>query len=164
MSDVIDEILRREGSTYTNRSADRGGPTKYGITQATLSQARDRDVSPAEVAALTEAEARSIYEAMFIKDPGFSGIVNEKLRNFVVDAGVNHGVGRAAKWIQAAAGVVADGKIGPVSLAAINGKPAGDLYRSFFIERLKFYGQIVHGDPRQAANLNGWINRMCEFL
>ena len=33
--DIIDGIIRREGSTYTNDPADPGGPTKYGITLAT---------------------------------------------------------------------------------------------------------------------------------
>lgn len=30
---IVDDILRREGSTFTDRPNDRGGPTKYGVTQ-----------------------------------------------------------------------------------------------------------------------------------
>lgn len=34
---MIDDIIRREGE-YVDHPNDRGGPTKYGITQKTLSQ------------------------------------------------------------------------------------------------------------------------------
>jgi len=47
-------------------------------------------------------------------------IEDGRLRALVVDAGVNHGVRRAAKWLQRAAGVEEDGIVGPRTLAAVN--------------------------------------------
>nr|WP_222532573.1 glycosyl hydrolase 108 family protein [Azospirillum sp. 412522] len=42
---IIDTILRREGwPRYTDRPSDRGGPTKGGITLATLTNWRKRPV------------------------------------------------------------------------------------------------------------------------
>jgi lysozyme family protein len=59
---ILDEIIRREGG-YVNHPADRGGPTKYGITAQTLGRWRklDRPATATEVKALTETEARAIY-------------------------------------------------------------------------------------------------------
>ena len=33
---IIEHIIQVEGHAYTNNPADRGGPTKYGITQRTF--------------------------------------------------------------------------------------------------------------------------------
>ena len=33
---LINEIINREGRKFTNLPADKGGPTKFGITQKTL--------------------------------------------------------------------------------------------------------------------------------
>ena len=71
---IIDTILRREGwPRYTNRPSDRGGPTKGGITLATLASWRKRPVTATDVAALDEAEVRAIYRARYIEEPGFAG-------------------------------------------------------------------------------------------
>jgi lysozyme family protein len=59
--DLITELIEREGREYSNRAADRGGPTKFGVTQKTLSIWRRRPVSALEVEALEEWEARKIY-------------------------------------------------------------------------------------------------------
>ena len=58
---IIDGILDAEGRVYTNRAADRGGPTKFGITIKTLSNWRGRVADAREVELLSEAEPRSIY-------------------------------------------------------------------------------------------------------
>jgi lysozyme family protein len=58
---IIDDIIRREGGAVDHPS-DRGGQTKYGITKATLSEYRGRQVSGVELFALTEQEAREIYQ------------------------------------------------------------------------------------------------------
>lgn len=161
---IIDDILRREGSKYTNHPSDRGGPTKWGITQAVLSEVRGKPASEADVAALTEAEARSIYEARYIRQPRFDQIANAALRDLVIDCGVNHGPGRAARWLQDAAGVTADGAIGPKTLTAVNGADPRVMYCKVLAARVRFYGRIIADDPRQAAFAAGWANRAAEFI
>jgi lysozyme family protein len=54
----IDALIDREGD-YVNNSADRGGPTRYGITQAT---ARAHGYK-GDMAALPQAMAAQIYRA-----------------------------------------------------------------------------------------------------
>lgn len=176
---IIDSILRREGwPRYTDRSSDRGGPTKGGITLETLASWRKRPVTATDVAALDETEVRAIYRANYIEKPGFAGIADDKLRALVIDSGVNHGTTRAGTWLQDAVNDLAgrpvlkvDGAVGPKTLAAINGSDAAGLWRSVFAQRMTFYGNLISGDARkrgrtddQALNAAGWLNRLAEFM
>lgn len=161
---LIDAILVREGDRYTNRAADRGGPTKYGITQATLAKYRGHPVSAADVAALTEAEARAIYLRAYIDDPEFDHIDDAHLRGLLVDSGVQHGPARAVRWVQRAVGVKVDGVLGPISLGAINIANAITLYMRVLARRVRFYGEIISADHTQAENAAGWANRVAAFI
>lgn len=163
MPDIISEIIRREGG-YVNHPADKGGPTKYGITQATLSGWRGRAATAAEVEALTEMEARTIYTDLFVVKPRFGEIGDPRIRELVVDCGVNHGPGNAAKMLQRAAGVPDDGAVGPKTLAAVNAADAWALYLRLLAERIRFYGRIIKRDQTQAVFAEGWLNRAAEFL
>lgn len=160
---IIDDILRREGSDYTNHPADRGGPTKFGITLGKLTEVRGH-ATAANVEALTEAEARAIYEQEYIVKPGFAGIKDDSLRELVVDTGVNSGPSRAARWLQEAAGETADGRIGPKTLAAVNAMDAAALYRKVLASRVRFIGRLIADDPKQAVFAAGWANRLAEFV
>ncbi len=165
MSDdeIIDGILRREGSTFTDRSDDRGGSTKYGITQRTWDEYRNRFTDePTSVADITEPDARLFYSSMYVRP--LSWIVEFGLRELVIDCAVNHGATRAVKWLQEAAGVKADGIIGPMTRAAVNTGSPFMLHADVLRTRLCFYADIVVSDPSQLSNLRGWINRACEFI
>jgi lysozyme family protein len=143
---IIDDILRREGSKYTNYPEDRGGPTKYGITLTTLRSIRGPDVTAHDVAALTEAEAVDIYERIYLK-PFEAYAAYPDLHDLIVDAGVNHGVGRAKQWLK---------EIGTVDYDT--------LYREFLRKRVRFYGRIITDRPANAKFAAGWANRVAEFI
>ncbi len=109
-------VLRHEGG-FSNDPQDPGGATMMGITRATLAEWRGEAVTAEEVRALTEEEAREIYRARYWNvlrcddlPPGIDLMV--------FDFGVNAGPGAAARMLQRAVGVRADGAIGPVTLAA----------------------------------------------
>ena len=67
--DIIDGIIKREGG-YVNNPADRGGPTKFGITLKTLKAWRGSPVTAWGVEGLGEDEAREIYESEYLVKPG----------------------------------------------------------------------------------------------
>ncbi|HMV53639.1 MAG TPA: glycosyl hydrolase 108 family protein [Rhodocyclaceae bacterium] len=163
--DIIDDILQREGDHYTNRAADRGGPTKYGITQSTLSRYRGRPVSAAEVQALTREEARAIYCQIYVHP--WEWIADDALRALMVDTAVQHG--RAPKLLQEAANAAGarlaiDGSIGPGTRAAVLQMPPYRMWRALYARRLAYYGELVRDDSSQAANIHGWMNRMGTIL
>lgn len=162
--DIIDNILRCEGSTFTDHPADKGGPTKWGVTQETLGVYLGRPATVDEVRNLTEAEARKVYQHLYIEKPGFSGIANHQLQHLLIDSGVQHGPVRASKWLQAAVNVRIDGVIGPQTLAAVNAYPWRNVYQEVFRARMKFYGRIITDNPSQAVFAAGWMNRLSEFV
>lgn len=174
-AELIDDLIRREGSTYTNRLSDRGGPTKYGITLATLGKFRKRAVTAADVQALTETEARSCYVSMFIIEPGFAAVANNALRALLVDAGVQHGPDDAVRWLQQVLAVKVDGDIGEKTLQALAAADARHVFADIVALRCSYYGQLVTKDPTlkkarevglhlQAENAHGWANRLAEFI
>lgn len=177
---IVDDLIRREGSTFTDHPADRGGPTKYGITQATLQGWRRRSnalaiVNSADVAALEEGEARAIYQRLFILDPGFDLLEDESLRALLVDAGVQHGPDVAVRWLQAAVGVSVDGRLGPLTATKTNSTNLRWLFAELVAVRCSYYGALVTKDAKlkaakdagfrlQAENAHGWSNRLAEFI
>ena len=173
---LLDEILDvREGGKYTNRPADRGGPTRWGVTLATLSDYLGRQATVEEVRNLERATAFDVYLQLFVTRPRFDAVADPVLRDMLIDAGVQHGQRQAAKWIQTAVRVTADGTLGPVSLAAINAARPVTLFVSLAASRLRLYGKLVAGDPAlkaakvagfnlQAENAGGWCNRIADLL
>jgi lysozyme family protein len=175
LADIIQGILTREGAEYSDRGADRGGPTKYGITLATLSSVRKRPCTAADVEALTGTEAYQIYIDRYVTAPGFYRISDVALQMLCVDAGVQHGTGEAVKMLQRAAGVNADGILGNGSLAAINSHDPKSLYARVCAARVRLYGELVSHDPNlaqaraagfhlQAENAFGWANRIAGLI
>lgn len=161
-TELLDKIIRREGG-YVDLADDRGGPTKYGITLATLAESRGINVTAADVRDLTEEEARTIYLQRYIRGPHFDLIQHDALFDLLVDTGVNNGRDRAAKWLQRSAGVVEDGVLGPVTLGVVNANPIRMYYRLIRV-RLKAYAAIVAGNTSQRVFAAGWMNRVAEFL
>jgi len=161
---LIDGIIRREGG-FINKAEDRGGPTKYGITQKTLTAWRKRRATADDIRGLKRAEAVEIYRQRYIVRPRFDKIKDANLQELVIDSGVNHGTRLAAKWLQRAAGVKPDGKVGPKTLRAVNRPGNADPIRKQVLAmRVRFYGRIITRDPTQAVFAYGWCSRAAEFI
>jgi lysozyme family protein len=162
---LLDDILRREGG-YVNHPADRGGPTKYGITAATLGEWRKlgRPATADEVLQLTEDEARQIYYSRYVVLPRLSVVQDPKLLALLVDTAVHSGPSTAVSFLQRALGVKADGVIGPETRRALDRTPPEEVYRRVLAERLRFIGKIITRNPSQAVFASGWLNRLAEFV
>ena len=161
---IIDDIIRREGEVYTNNVADRGGPTRWGITQATLSQVLGRPAAEIDVQTLTEEAARGIYQTLYVRPFLLLAEIGDRLLGLLVDSAVQHGVKRTIGWLQTALGAAPDGIIGPGTLGLWTGADQGVVYRGILIRRIKFYASIIHDTPSQAQFANGWFTRVCEFI
>lgn len=172
---LLDETIRREGSRYTNRPSDLGGPTKYGITLRTLRAERGNQVTAADVEALTEAEARAIYRSAYIRRPGFHLVADERLRALLIDYGINSGQATAVKVLQQAVGAMPDGVLGPDTVRRLHASDLGEVYASVMRARLELYIRLALSKPEvraflkanpraQLHNLAGWLNRLGEFF
>ena len=163
--EIIDDILEAEGSRYTNDPTDPGGPTKFGITLATLKRWRLRRdqrelVTAASVRALQPKEAREIYRHFYIVDPGFD-LLPDEVQAFVVDTGVHFGPRTAARQLQAAVGVKTDGLIGMQTLGAVGSAIAdgGLLVELVRLRRDAYARQIRRSVTEHDATLRRIIDR-----
>ena len=162
---IVDRILRREGSEFTDRPLDRGGPTKFGITMVSLREFLNREPDIDELRNLTRSMAARIYASLYVLKPGFHRIADERLREQIVDSGVLHGRHWTARRLQEVVGVTADGIIGPITLKALDfaGRTNG-LGNRFMQRRVHRIGRIVQRDQTQIRWLVGWLDRALSFL
>ena len=93
---LIDELIEREGG-FVFHSADLGGPTRYGITQAV---ARANGYQ-GEMRHLPRAEAAAIYRLLYWDRPGFDEVAKRspRLAGELFDTGVNMGPAVAATFL-----------------------------------------------------------------
>ena len=158
---IIARVIAREGG-FVDHPADRGGPTKFGLSQQFLSGLWGRPVPPDVVKALTRSRAWTIYKAEFLIGPNFHKIEYMGLREQVFDAGVLHGTEWAARRLQEVAGASVDGIVGPRTIAAVNA--TSGLHTAFLRRRVRRIGRIVQRDHTQIVFLVGWLDRASSFL
>ena len=102
-------ILAAEGG-YVDHPNDPGGATNYGITTATLKQARKTIPDlPEHVRDLTAEQALKIYETFYWKPAGCDKLPSP-VDLLVFDGAVNCGVRRGVKFLQEALNVINEGK------------------------------------------------------
>src|SRR5262245_1898784 len=130
----IVKLIGSEGG-YSDHPADNGGKTKYGITQKTLDQWRKTHPGHPSVAQLNRSEAEQIYKAWYW-DRCKCDRLPAGLDYLVFDAAVNSGPEQAAKWLQRAVDVTADGVIGPKTIAAATMTPTEKAIVEFNTRRL----------------------------
>jgi lysozyme family protein len=168
---MIDDILRREGG-YVDHAADRGGATKYGVTQQTLAEYLGRAVTKDDVRNMDIELAREIYRKNYYYGPKIDRLP-EPIQPFIFDWSINHGPVRAIKFVQQvcnAAGIAdligVDGRMGPATeraAAATQNSLGSGFLNELIEERRHFYRDIVERDPSQEIFLAGWMNRVNEF-
>lgn len=123
---ILAGVFAVEGG-YTDNPADPGGETNHGVTVAV---AREHGYT-GDMKALPKSAAERIYVQDYIERPGFYSVIvlSPALGQKLVDAGVNAGTARSARWFQEALNhlsrggadfplVAVDGNIGVQTLAA----------------------------------------------
>jgi len=176
---LIDVLIEREGG-YANHSADKGGPTCFGITEA-VARAQGYSGSMRE---LPREDAASIYKRLYWFRPRFDEVAkrSSKVAAELFDTGVNMGPAVAATFLQRAltalnrngsdySDLVPDGRIGEQTLAALDaflerrGKDSGETVLLRALEALQGerYLRLAERRPANEAFLYGWLaNRIGE--
>ena len=170
---MIDTILRHEGG-YVDHPNDRGGPTNFGITLATLRKERDDpSLTADDVKAMTKDEAKTIYRRSYYLRPGVDRLT-PAVQPFVFDCAVNHGPRRAVRFVQSVCNqsgqllkdIAVDGIMGPATAqaAAAVAIIMDDYFLAALVEeRANFFRRIVEADDSQRVFLNGWLRRAYSF-
>jgi len=137
---ALARLLAHEGG-YVNHPNDPGGPTKYGITLAVYRESGKPGATAQHVQAMTQAEAKAIYRRRYW-DVLCGDDLPAGIDYAVFDYGVNSGPARAAKALQQLLGVAADGRIGPVTLAAARRHDPRSIVDRLCDERLAFLKRL----------------------
>ena len=134
---VMPRIFAHEGG-YSNDPHDPGGATKYGITAKTLGAYRGTGVAtPAQVQALTEAEATEIYRTQYAGVIQFD-LLPSGVDYAVLDYAINSGVTKAGRDLQRIVGAGVDGHIGMETVNACRTMPPGVIVDQLCDARLAF--------------------------
>lgn len=144
--DAFDRVIGHEGG-YVNNPADPGGETKFGISK--------RAYPKVDIKNMTLEGAKDIYRRDYwlaAQCDQYDGAIGFQL----FDMAVNSGLSAAAKTLQKAVGVAADGIIGAKTLAAIKAMPVSVVVIGFNAERLAYLTSL--GAWKDFGK--GWANRI----
>lgn len=157
---ALAKTLAYEGNV-SDHAADRGGLTKWGVTQGAYDRWRVKTgQAPRPVTEMTEAEMRAVYLDDYWMPAGCDQLPDE-LAEAVFDMAVNSGATRAVRTLQRVLGVTVDGVPGPETFSAAH--EAGPMVALHFLKaRAALYRDIVRDDPSQVVFLAGWINRLLD--
>lgn len=150
-------VLQHEGG-YVDDPQDPGGATNHGVTQAAYDAWRQsHGLARSPVRGISAAEVAAIYRQNY-----WNAIWGDELPAgvdyAVFDFAVNSGVKRASRYLQRIVGVPDDGQVGPVTIAAVNAKPACATIAALSAARLDFLGQL----PTFPRFGKGWTTRVAD--
>ena len=172
INQLIDAVIDREGG-YTNNPADKGGPTRFGITQGV---ARAHGYA-GDMRALPRDEAVAIYTRLYWLKPGYDRVATHAplIASELFDTGINMGPVTATGFLQRALNALnrgardypdltVDGVIGAGTQAALDGflahrGQAGEAVLLKAIEALQGerYIHLAETRPASEAFLFGWF-------
>lgn len=176
VDDLIDEVIGREGS-YSNHPADRGGATRWGVTEKVARAHGYRG----EMRGFPRDEAVAIYRRLYWLRPSFDAVAEHapRIAAELFDTGVNMGPGTASGFLQRALNalnrgasdypdIAVDRKVGPQTIAALRGflrrrGAQGETVLLKAVEALQGerYLRLAEQRPGNEAFLYGWLaNRL----
>lgn len=94
---MIEATIGKEGD-YSNHPSDRGGPTRWGITE----RVARRHGYTGDMRALPREKAIAIFREEYAIRPGFAAVaeISPRIGEELFDTGVNMGPAIAARWFQ----------------------------------------------------------------
>lgn len=155
---AFEEVIKSEGG-YVNDPHDHGGETNLGVTKKAWGEYLGRAIADGEMKALTKETVQPFYKKMYW-DKCHCDELPGGLDYAVFDFAVNAGPGRAAKFLQQAVGAVADGAIGPGTLAKVKATEPKHALDNFSAAKSSFYKGLVDRDASQQKFFKGWMNRV----
>jgi lysozyme family protein len=176
IDDLINGVIDREGG-YVHHPADRGGATRWGITEAV---ARANGYA-GDMRHFAREAAAAIYRRIYWQRPRIDDVAQRapSIAAELFDTGVNMGPAVAVAFLQRALNalnrgardypdILLDGRIGPQTLRALDGflatrGAAGETVLLKALEALQGerYVSLAERRPANEAFLYGWLaNRL----
>ena len=155
LTECLSVTLEYEGG-WSDHPKDPGGATMMGVTLATYRRWRP-GATKDDLRAIGTADLEKIYRVDYW-NPARADDLPAGVDLSVFDFGVNSGVSRAAKHLQAVAGVKQDGVIGPATVAKVKSMDAASVVKSVCARRLSF----VRGLRTWTTFGRGWSRRIAD--
>lgn len=173
---LVDEVIGREGG-YSSHPADKGGATRWGVTEAVARGHGYRG----DMRVYPRAEAVAVYRRVYWLRPGFDRVAEQapKLAAELFDTGVNMGPTVAIGFLQRALNALnrgasdypdipVDRRLGDATMMALAGflqrrGRGGETVLLKAIEALQGerYLRLAEQRPANEAFLYGWLaNRL----
>ena len=163
--EIVSKTIKHEGG-YVDHPNDRGGKTKYGITETVARnygyEGRMQDLS--------KETAKEIYRQEFwdkVKADEF----DEEIAYVLFDTAVNMGAGRAVMLLQETYNRVTpdnnisvDGIVGPETIGAVNQADREHILLGYIAGRTQRYFDIVDNNDSQKVFIRGWLSRMITIV
>lgn len=130
----LTRALKHEGG-YVDHPKDPGGATNMGVTLATFREYVKKNGTKSDLKRITREQVAEVYYRHYwlaVK----GDLLPAGLDYAMFDFGVNSGPRRAIEFLQRILGVTADGKIGPITLAAVGKADTANLIAQLCDNRL----------------------------
>lgn len=157
---IIEGALYADGTPkddlgYVNDPTDPGGETKGGISK--------RAFPHLDIKNLTLEKIVSLYHVRYWRAAHCLDW-SAPVALMVFDAAVQHGPVTAIELLQEISGVKADGKVGPLTRAAVASLDSGYLVNRYSLRRARFYARIITKNQSQTRFIEGWHNRLVDLV
>ena len=161
---ALKEVFFVEGG-YSDHPEDKGGKTKYGITEGTLAAwlTEYPEVRRMGIQDVTPHIAGVIYRDLYW-DKVRGDELPRGVSLMVFDSAVHAGPSRAIRWLQGAGGERVDGIIGPKTLQAANrtNRSSSTHYPLLAVKEMAMYRLMLARNNE--TFVKGWFNRIIHIL
>ncbi len=152
---------------WSNHPSDRGGKTKFGVTQATLDHHNRQRDDKLSLRALTIKQAADVYYHEFWLAMRINTLPHT-VQGLMFDWGVHSGF-FAIRSMQRHFKLKPDGVVGPRTRAAVAaqtkfGDTSRALLRALAVRRMKHLCRLVRRDRKQGDFIVGWFDRVSYWL
>ena len=152
-------INNEGGYTLTNDKDDAGGMTYAGISRVFNPSWEGWALIDRGEEVPTDM-VRAFYRSEFWNPLNADLIQNQQVAKSMYDFAVNTSPKVVVLLVQGICGVVADGRIGPKTLAALNALPPRLFHAEFGMAKVIRYSESVDRRPVNKKYLHGWIKRV----